>query len=84
MLKDETVIIGSKNVTKYKPKVLITIRISPKVRIVMGSNSNLTIGFNINSKKANTNEALIMVNSLSGPKLKFPHNSCCKTRANPK
>lgn len=73
---------GSKKVTKYRPRVLITIRISPNVRMVIGNNKTFTIGFRINSKNARINEALIMVNNLSGPNDKFLHNSCCKTNAN--
>jgi len=72
---------GNKKVTKYNPNVLITIRIKPKVRIVIGNNNIFTIGFRINSKKAKIKEALMIVNNLSGPKERFPQISWCRTKA---
>jgi hypothetical protein len=47
----------------------------------IGNNNSLTMGFKINSKKANMIEALIMVKILSGPKFKLPQISWCKTSA---
>lgn len=72
-----------KKVAKYKPRVLITILMRPRVKKVIGRSSTLIIGLRINSKIANIKDTLTMV-SILGEKERFLNISFSITRANPK
>jgi hypothetical protein len=55
MLKSENI-----KTAKYSPKVLMTIRKKPKVRILIGISKTLIIGFKSNSNMVKTKATLII------------------------
>jgi len=61
MVKEETLKAETREEAKYRPRVLITMRIRPNVKMEIGRRRILTIGLRKISKKAKIRPTLVII-----------------------